>query len=59
MAASVMTTQTQAPVSQEKSIIIRQATAADAEAGGRICFEAFGSLAARHGFPAYLLRAAF
>jgi len=31
--------------------VIRPATAADAEACGKICFEAFGSLSARHGFP--------
>jgi len=46
-----MTGTTQASVSQEKSIVIRRATPADAEACGKICFDAFGSLAARHNFP--------
>jgi len=36
---------------QEQSCIIRRATPADAEACGRICFEAFSQLAAHHNFP--------
>jgi GNAT superfamily N-acetyltransferase len=36
---------------QEQSCIIRRATPADAEPCGRICFEAFGQLAAHHNFP--------
>ena len=33
------------------SLRIRRATAADAEACGKICFEAFNTLAAEHNFP--------
>ena len=33
------------------SVTIRRATPADAEACGRICFEAFHSIATAHGFP--------
>jgi GNAT superfamily N-acetyltransferase len=36
--------------STENSLIIRRALPADAEACGRICFEAFRSLATQHGF---------
>ncbi|HEV2487708.1 MAG TPA: GNAT family N-acetyltransferase [Terracidiphilus sp.] len=43
---------TKAPVTPETSTVIRRAAPADAKACGKICFEAFGSLAARHGFPA-------
>lgn len=35
----------------EQSPVIRRAVQADAEACGRICFEAFGALANRHNFP--------
>ena len=45
--------QVQTP-SREQALVIRQATAADAEHCGKICFEAFASLAARHHFPADL-----
>jgi GNAT superfamily N-acetyltransferase len=38
-------------VPHQLGIAIRRATAADAEVCGKICFEAFGSLSARHGFP--------
>jgi len=37
--------------SQKASTTIRRATQADAEASGKICFDAFGTLNARHGFP--------
>jgi len=38
-------------VNKEESVVIRRATPADAEVCGRICFEAFGKLAAHHNFP--------
>ncbi|MGH9356228.1 MAG: GNAT family N-acetyltransferase, partial [Terriglobia bacterium] len=41
----------QASVRADAPVTLRRATPADAEACGRICFEAFGSLAARHAFP--------
>lgn len=41
----------QAVHSSEPSAVIRRATAADAEVCGRICFEAFRTLANRHNFP--------
>jgi predicted N-acetyltransferase YhbS len=37
--------------SSEQSIQIRRATPADAEACGRICYEAFATLARHHNFP--------
>lgn len=37
--------------SQDQNIKIRRATPADAEVCGRICFEAFATLANRHNFP--------
>jgi len=40
-----------AAVITENSSIIRRATPADAGVCGRICFEAFGALAAHHNFP--------
>jgi GNAT superfamily N-acetyltransferase len=46
-----MAGQSQAVQSGEASVVIRQASAADAEVCGRICFEAFTSLANRHNFP--------
>ena len=36
---------------ENEAIVIRRATAADAEACGKICFDAFGALAAKHNFP--------
>lgn len=36
---------------EKRPIVIRRARVADAEVCGRICFEAFGTLAAHHGFP--------
>ncbi len=33
------------------ALTIRQASAADAPESGRICFNAFADIAARHGFP--------
>ncbi len=41
----------QAVHSGEQAVVIRRATAADAEVCGRIGFEAFSALANRHGFP--------
>jgi L-amino acid N-acyltransferase YncA len=37
--------------SESQDIAIRRATAADAEACGKICYEAFTALATKHGFP--------
>jgi predicted N-acetyltransferase YhbS len=36
---------------ENETLVIRRATQADAEACGRICFEAFGTLAEKHKFP--------
>ncbi|MGB2670799.1 MAG: GNAT family N-acetyltransferase [Candidatus Acidiferrum sp.] len=47
-----MAGQSQAVHSGEPSVLIRRASAADAEVCGRICFEAFTALANRHNFPA-------
>ena len=41
----------QASVHKDTPVTIRRAGPADAEACGKICFEAFGTLAARHAFP--------
>ena len=46
-----MAGQSQAVHSGEQSLVIRRASAADAEVCGRICFEAFAALANRHNFP--------
>ncbi len=46
-----MAGQSQAVHSGEPSVVIRRATAADAEVCGKICFEAFTALANRHNFP--------
>lgn len=46
-----MTGQSQAIGTGEASIRIRRATPTDAEACGKICYEAFAALASRHGFP--------
>lgn len=44
-----MSTQSAAP--ESRSLAIRRATPADAEVCGKICFDAFGSIAAQHNFP--------
>jgi GNAT superfamily N-acetyltransferase len=41
----------QSPIPKEQSLVIRRATPGDAEACGRICFEAFAKLATQHNFP--------
>lgn len=41
----------QAFVPDKKPPVIRRATPADAEVCGKICFEAFGSIATQHNFP--------
>lgn len=46
-----MATQSQAFGPKHESLVVRRATAADAEVCGKICYEAFGSLATRHNFP--------
>jgi len=46
-----MATQRQVLPMENPSIVIRRATPADAEICGKICFEAFATLAGRHNFP--------
>src|SRR5271167_4305438 len=46
-----MAGQSQTVHSGEPSLVVRRASAADAEVCGRICFEAFTVLANRHNFP--------
>lgn len=46
-----MATERQSLTDDNPSIVIRRATPADAEVCGRICFEAFRTLADRHNFP--------
>lgn len=46
-----MATQSHASTHPEQTLLIRRATAADAEVCGRICFEAFTRLAIQHNFP--------
>jgi predicted N-acetyltransferase YhbS len=40
-----------APVAEETGVVIREAVDADWEDAGRICYEAFATLADQHGFP--------
>ncbi len=40
-----------AAIPKEQAVAIRRAKPADAEVCGRICFEAFGRIAAQHNFP--------
>ena len=44
-------TQTLGSEKGKGAVVIRRATPADAQACGRICFEAFGTLAKKHNFP--------
>jgi predicted N-acetyltransferase YhbS len=46
-----MAAQPPALITENSSIVIRRATPSDADACGRICFDAFGELAAHHNFP--------
>jgi L-amino acid N-acyltransferase YncA len=46
-----MATQRQVLTMENPSIVIRRATPTDAEICGKICFEAFSTLANRHNFP--------
>jgi predicted N-acetyltransferase YhbS len=46
-----MAVQPQTLITENQSILIRRAAPADAEVCGRICFEAFGTLATHHNFP--------
>jgi ribosomal protein S18 acetylase RimI-like enzyme len=46
-----MAAQPQSVNSENQDIVVRRATPADADVCGRICFEAFASLAHKHGFP--------
>jgi predicted N-acetyltransferase YhbS len=48
---SFMAEQSKALDSSEQSLLIRRATPVDADVCGRICFEAFGTLARQHNFP--------
>jgi predicted N-acetyltransferase YhbS len=45
-----MAATSEAPAYADKPVVIRRATPADAERCGRICFEAFKTLATQHGF---------
>jgi predicted N-acetyltransferase YhbS len=47
-----MSAQPQALTTEDSSIVIRRASPGDAETCGRICFEAFKTLADEHHFPA-------
>jgi GNAT superfamily N-acetyltransferase len=46
-----MAAEPQPLISQDESILVRRATPADAERCGRICFDAFVTLANKHNFP--------
>lgn len=46
-----MAAQPQSWIAENQALVIRRATPADAEVCGRICFEAFGTLAHKHNFP--------
>src|SRR5262245_64197909 len=46
-----MAAQPQSFVSANRAVVIRRATPADAEMCGRICFDAFATLANKHNFP--------
>jgi predicted N-acetyltransferase YhbS len=46
-----MAAQPQSWIAENQTLVIRRATPADAEVCGRICFEAFGTLAEKHNFP--------
>lgn len=46
-----MTVSPQHPLVEDQSLVIRRAIPADAELCGKICFDAFGKLAAGHNFP--------
>ena len=46
-----MASQPHSPVRDHEAVVIRRATPADAEVCGRICFDAFGTLANKHNFP--------
>jgi len=47
----MMAAQPQEWIDENQNLVIRRATQADAEVCGRICFEAFGTLAEKHNFP--------
>jgi predicted N-acetyltransferase YhbS len=47
-----MATQQQGQSAENQSVVIRRATPADATVCGRICFDAFATLANKHNFPA-------
>jgi ribosomal protein S18 acetylase RimI-like enzyme len=46
-----MAVQPQSLISENRDLVIRRATAADADASGKICYEAFRTLATKHSFP--------
>jgi predicted N-acetyltransferase YhbS len=46
-----MAEKAQTLVTESQAIVIRRATPSDAEVCGKICFEAFGTLAKHHNFP--------
>jgi GNAT superfamily N-acetyltransferase len=46
-----MPAHSKASMSEQRPVTVRRAVPADAEPCGRICFDAFGKLAAQHNFP--------
>jgi GNAT superfamily N-acetyltransferase len=46
-----MPAQPQSWIAENQGLVIRRATPVDAEVCGKICFEAFGTLAHKHNFP--------
>jgi predicted N-acetyltransferase YhbS len=46
-----MAAQPETLIGESQTLVIRRATQADAEVCGRICFQAFGTLAEKHNFP--------
>lgn len=46
-----MAGQPQSQIAETQPLAIRRASPADAEECGRICFEAFSTLAQKHNFP--------
>ena len=49
--AIIMAAQPQSWIDENPALVIRRATLADAEVCGRICFDAFATLANKHNFP--------
>jgi GNAT superfamily N-acetyltransferase len=49
--AIIMAVQPQSWITENQALVIRRATASDTEVCGRICFDAFTTLANKHNFP--------